>query len=385
MTAGLLAGTTVVDFSMQGPGPRCARMLADYGARVVRVRPPASNRMHRPPAHVYSSGRDFEHVVIDLKDPAGLEVAHRLIARADVVIESYRPGVADRLGVGYRAAKEANEAIVYCSVSGFGQDGPYADRPGHDLNFLGLTGYLSLVGRRADGGPAMPGGTIADAAGGLAAGVAILAALVGRGATGEGAHLDVSITEATLRLVHNFVDQFLTAGVEVQGGTDKLTGGAAWYDVYEAGDGRWLTVAAIEPGFWKELCAVLDLEQYLDRQHDRDAQDEIRGAMRAAFARRTGDEWLDLLGTRSCVGPVLTLSEIEHDPQLAARGLVWEIPNDAGELVRQMAPNLAGVERAAPPEARIPAPDRTDTDAVLRGLGLAAQEIAELRDRGIVN
>ncbi len=205
-----------------------------------------------------------------------------------MVIESFRPGVVDRLGIGVRRrSARVNPAIVYCSTSGYGQNGPCSQWAGHDLNYLAVGGYLDCSGRDADGGPALPGATIGDGAGGgMQAVIAILAALVQRAATGEGAYLDVSVADGVVALMSLYVDEYLATG-EVPGPRHNiLTGRYACYDVYRCADGEWLAVGAIEPHFYANLCRALGCEQWLEHQTDDAVQDAIRADFRAAFATR---------------------------------------------------------------------------------------------------
>jgi alpha-methylacyl-CoA racemase len=382
---GPLAGTTVLDFSTVGPATRCSRLLADYGARVVKVGAPpkAGATPIVPPFHAYSGQRGLERVQIDLKSPAGKDAFLRLAATADVVIESFRPGVVDRLGIGYDAVRAVNAGIVYCSTSGYGQSGPYATRAGHDINYLAAGGYLHMSERTAEGRPPLPGATVADiAAGGLHAAAAILAALVGRG-TGEGAYLDVSVADGVLWMLSLYIDEYLATGEAPGPGHYILTGRYACYDVYPtAGDG-WLAVGAIEPVFWANLCRLVGLERWIDHQTDDDVQDQIRADLRAAFAERTRDAWVDLLADAdTCVAPVLNIAEVADDPQVAARGAIIEATHPQRPPFRQLGTLLAG----APRQDRYDLRDATltDTPLLLAEAGLPADEIEALVAEGVI-
>src|SRR3954453_16747326 len=272
----MLQGVTVLDLSTVGPAARASRWLADYGARVVKVGAPEGLQIE-PPFYAYSAHRGMEGVGVDLKSPEGLEQFLSLVDSADVLIESFRPGVVDRLGIGYDALKGRNPRIVYCSTSGYGQDGPRSQWAGHDLNYLGIGGFLGCAGHRADGGPPIPGATVADSAGGgMHAVMSVLAALVQRASTGEGAYLDVSAADGVLALMALAVDEYLAVGVVPGPGHGMLTGRYACYVVYGCADGNWLTVAAIEPRFWANLCKAVSLERWIEHQTDDDLQAEIR-------------------------------------------------------------------------------------------------------------
>jgi alpha-methylacyl-CoA racemase len=382
-----LAGLTVLDLASVGPAARCSRILADYGARVVKVGPPPRQGgvQIEPPFYGYGAGRGTQRVKIDLKAPAGHAAFLRLAAQADVLIESYRPGVAARLGIGYDDVRRVNPRIVYCSTSGYGQSGPYAQRAGHDLNYLATGGFLALCGPRADGGPPLPGATVADAAaGGMHAVIAILAALVRRAATQEGAYLDVAVAEGVLALMALPIDEHLATGAVPAPGHDVLTGRYACYDVYRARDGKWLAVAAIEPAFFANLCRALDLAAWIPHQMDDAKQVELRAALAAAFAARDRDAWIAELAPRdTCVAPVSTIAEVVADAHFQARGAFATATDRAHGSFRQLGAVLAGAGRAPGPT---PVPDAaaTDTDALLRAAGLAADEIERMRHDGVI-
>ncbi len=386
MSTGPLAGTTVLDFSTVGPATRCTRLLADYGARVVKIGAPpkAGATPIVPPFHAYSGQRGLERVQIDLKAPAGKAAFLRLAATADVVIESFRPGVVDRLGIGYDAVRAANPGIVYCSTSGYGQSGPYATRAGHDINYLAAGGYLHMSERTAEGRPPLPGATVADiAAGGLHAAAAILAALVGRTTSGEGTYLDVSVADGVLWMLSLYIDEYLATGEAPGPGHYILTGRYACYDVYPTGDGGWLAVGAIEPVFWANLCRLLGLDRWIDHQTDDAVQDRIRSDLRAVLATRPRDEWVDLLADAdTCVAPVLAITEVAADPQFAARGAIVEATHPQRPPFRQLGPLLAGTPRQD--RYRLRDATLTDTPALLAGAGLTSAEIDGLLAEGVI-
>ena len=383
----LLDGVTVLDLSSVGPAARCSRMLADYGASVTKVSPTArkGSVQIEPPYFSYGAGRSLKRIKLDLKVDAGRQAFLRLAAEADVVIESFRPGVAARIGIGYDAVRQVNPGIVYCSTSGYGQDGPCARWAGHDLNYLGLGGFLHCSGRRADGGPALPGATVADsAAGGMQATIAILAALLRRSASGEGAYLDVSVAEGVLSLMSLHIDEYLATNEQPGPGSSLLTGRYACYDVYRARDGGWLTVAAIEPAFFANLCKALGLEEWIPFQTDDARQDEIRSAFRAAFARRDRDEWIaELAPASTCVAPVYSIPELVEDPQFASRNAFVEAEHPERGPFRQLGPVLAGGEREQSLH-RVRPSDETDSDELLRAAGMSEPEIERLRCDGVV-
>lgn len=383
----LLDGIRVLNLGAVGPAARAGRMLADYGAEVVVVSPVSKQGalQTKPVYHTYGASRDFKRMRIDLKADAGREALLKLAEKSDVVIESYRPGVVDRLGIGWAAMRARNPRLVYCSTSGYGQDGPASTWAGHDINYLAMSGYLACSEPRADGGPPIPGATVADSAGGgMHAVVSILAALVKRGVTGEGAFLDCAAAEGILSLMSLSVDQYLAEG-EVAGPRQVLlTGRYAFYDLYPTQDGKWVSVGAIEPHFYKNLCERLGLPQYKDKQYAEGPQDEIRAAFRAAFLTRTRDEWTrELAANDTCVAPVLTIPEVATEPHWRARGLFMEAEHAERGVFEQLSPVLAGAVRAHPKHT-VRSGDETDSEALLGLAGLRPDEIAKLLSEGAV-
>lgn len=383
----LLEGVTVLNFGTVGPAARAARTLADYGARVVMISPVSKKGalQTKPVYHTYGAGRGFERMRLDLKSETGVEAFLRLTEKADVVIESYRPGVVDRLGVGWETVSGRNPGIVYCSTSGYGQDGPASSWAGHDLNYLAMSGYLACSEPRADGGPPIPGATVADSAGGgMHAVLSIMGALVKRGATGKGSFLDVSAAEGILSLMALSLDQYLATGEEAGPRQVLLTGRYAFYDTYEASDGGWLSVGAIEPHFYRNLCERLGHAEYAGDQYDDAKQEEIRAAFRAAFKTRTRDEWTaELAPNDTCVAPVLSIPEVVEHPHWRERGIFMQAEHEERGLFDQVGPVLAGGVRAHPKHS-VRTGDETDTRALLAEAGLDAGEVARLLEEGAV-
>jgi len=382
-----LEGVTVLDFSTVGPATRCARVLADYGALVIKVGvPPKKLGLQTQPAFwSYSANRGMQQVRIDLKAPEGKAAFLKLVETADVVIESFRPGVMKKLGLSFDDLRAINPRIVVCSTSGFGQGGPAKTQAGHDINYLAVGGYLHTSNRRGDGGPPIPGATVADsAAGGLHAALAIFAALMRREKTGEGEYLDVSVAEGVLWLTSLYVDQYLATGDSPGPGHDILTGRYACYDTYRCSDDKWISVGAIEAPFYANLCKALDCEQYLKTQYDDALQDEMRQSFATAFAKRTRDEWsADYALGDTCIAPVYTMDELVEDPQFRERGIFCEAIHPEHGTFKQVAPAFAGMERPTEP---IPVPDwsQTQTRELLAAAGVDATEIERMCDEGIV-
>jgi len=384
----MLDGFTVLDLSSVGPAARAGRMLADYGADVVKVGPVPRQAGVQivPPFYAYSGHRGMRRVLLDLKADEGRDAFLALVATADVVIESFRPGVVDRMGIGYEAARAANPGIVYCSTSGYGQDGPAATWAGHDVDYLGVGGFLHCSERGPDGKPPLPGATVADSAGGgMQAVMAIMAALLRRerSAEGEGAQLDVAVVDGVLSMLGLYIDEYLATGTEPGPGHYILTGRYACYDTYRCADGGWVAVGAIEPKFWRNLCGLLGCEQWADHQTDDDVQEQVRADVAAAFATRPRDEWVAVLAPAdTCVAPVHDIPELVADPHLAARRTFVEATHPTAGTFRQLGPLLAGTDRSVT-TYQVPDITVTDTDELLAAAGYDADTIARLRQEGI--
>jgi len=386
-SAGPLCGVTVLDLSTVGPAARCTRLLADYGARVVKVGPvPSADASPiEPQFFAYSGHRGMRRVLLDLKADEGTEAFLALAAAADVVVESFRPGVVDRLGIGYGAVAARNPRIVYCSTSGYGQDGPHAQWAGHDIDYLAVGGYLAMSTPGPGGAPPLPGATVADAAaGGMHAALAVTAALAGRATTGRGAYLDVSVAEGVLWLMSLPIDEQLALGTDPRPGHDILSGRYACYATYRTADDKWVAVGAIEAKFFANVCRALGCPELAGDQLKEDAQPAIRDAFAAAFATRTRDEWIEALaGADTCVAPVLDVSEVVAHPQFAARGAVTSASHPTEGRLRQLAPLLAGMERAESP-VTLPDMSQTDTEHLLKEAGVDGETVARWAARRAV-
>ena len=382
-----LKGYNVLDLASVGPAARASRILADYGMNIIKVAPVAAKGAKQidPVFHAYGAGRGTQKIRVDLKSDAGREAILRLAKSVDVVIESYRPGVAARLGVGYEDLKKVNPKIVYCSTSGYGQDGPYAQWVGHDINYLAVGGFLGCSGTDAEGKPAIPGATVADSAGGgMHAALSIIAALLNAEKTGAGSYLDVSITDGVLNLMSLYLDQYLATGEETRPNNAVLTGKYAWYGIYTCGDGQHISVGAIEGHFFKNLCRLLDCEAFSGSQYDAAKQDDMRAAFAARFKTKSRDEWVGILaGADTCTAPVLSISEVTTDIHLRARKTYMNARHPEKGTFEQLSAVLAGGERSQP-EHQVRLAGETDTDAVFARAGFSADELAALKHSGVV-
>jgi alpha-methylacyl-CoA racemase len=373
-----LQGTTVLEIAGLGPTIRCGRALADLGARWVRVIRPEIPIGVEVPWYCYGGPDGVETLQLDLRTDEGRGAFLLLVRRSDVVLEGMRPGAATRLGVGYTAVAEVNPAVVYCSITGYGQDGPYAHRAGHDLNYQALAGSLALASRRIDGAPALPGMTVADSAGGgWHAALRVLAALLLRTRTGEGSRLDVSVAEGVIELMSLPLDEHLATGIAPKQGGTVLTGRFACYDLYGTADGRWLAVGALESRFFRNLCRHLGVEDLADLQYVEEAQVDVRFRLAAEFCKESRDSWVEQLAdVDCCVSPVLEVDEVIGDPHWNARGDITGYSDPTrGQQARVRA---LGRETAPTPiEGR-------SARSVLSRFGLLGEEIDGLIGTGAV-
>ena len=344
-----LASLKILDFTSLLPGPFATMWLADLGADVVRVESPTRPDVVRlmPPYDGDASAwhgvlnRNKRSLALDLKRPAAVEAVKRLIGSGgyDIVIEQFRPGVMDRLGIGYEALRAANPALIYVALTGYGQTGPLRDRAGHDNNYLALSGALSYSGRRETGPPPL-GIQVADVGGGaMGALVGLLAAVVQRTATGRGQCVDVSMFDLMVAWQAHLAAHFLVGGETPEAERMALNGGRA-YDLYQTADGRWLSVGSLEPKFWEGFCAAIGRPDLFapGLSLDTDQQAWVKAETRSAIAARPLAEWTAIFAALDvCVEPVLTVPEMLDHSQTAARGLVVDVPKPGGVAQRQIA------------------------------------------------
>lgn len=391
-----LSGIRVLDLSRLLPGPFCSLLLADFGAEVVKVEDTGMGDYVRwaPPFHegveesakgamFLALNRNKTSIRINLKEERGRAVLLKLVGEADVVLESFRPGVLDRLGVGYERMKEENPGIVYCAISGYGQDGPMRDRSGHDMNYLGLIGLLGLTGDA--GAPVQAAGQIADIGGGaLMAAFAILAALRERDRSGLGQLVDVSMTDGALSWLGMVAGASLADGDTPRRGGLPLAGSFVCYRPYAASDG-WVSLGALEPKFWRNWCLGVGREDLLERQFDAPGG-PAHADVEAVFRGRTRDEWTAFAGEHDCcLEPVLELDEALDSDLVRAREMVVEIDQPgATRPVRQLGIPVK-LSRTPGDANRLPGPGLGEhTDDVLRAAGYDDADIAALHEAGAV-
>ncbi len=380
MTKGALDAITVLDLSRLLPGPYASMILADHGARVIAI----EDRRYAGEAMKEGGvNRNKEHMTLNLKSEAGKAIFFRLAREADVILEGFRPGVTERLGVDYAAVSAVNPAIVYCSISGYGQTGPYRDEAGHDVNYLSIAGVLDLIGEK-EGPPVIPGIQIADmAGGGMNAVIGILMALVERQRSGKGQYIDISMTDGSFSLLTlAFTMRQLTAQSPKR--SDFLFSHRyACYNIYQTADGRYISIGAVENRFWKVLCEFFGVPEYIDLQYDENRKDEIIDYFRKQFLRQPLAWWEETLaGKDICWAPVKTMDEALSDPLFHEREMIGRIDRE-GQTPLSVLGTPVRMSRTPGGVRTVPPDFGADTHKILSEIGYSAAEIEAFKKTGV--
>jgi crotonobetainyl-CoA:carnitine CoA-transferase CaiB-like acyl-CoA transferase len=399
-----LEGVKILDLSRVIPATFCTMLLGDLGAEVLKVESPGMSEFvgssvspkgeeNRRAAVYFAPNRNKRSIVLNLKSEAGRQVFYRLAQQADVIIEGFRPGVVKRLGVDYDTINKMNPRIIYCSLSGYGQDGPYHNFPGHDINYISMAGVLGLIGPR-EGPPVIPLNLVADFAGAsLYGAIGILAALVARNETKKGQYIDAAFTDGATSLMTFFTTSYFLNNILIQRGETALQGAYPYYGIYETMDGKYISIGCIEAHFWENLCRLLgredyipyhfSLEHFLYKPEGKKWQ-EIHSYLKQTFLTKTRDEWFQLLTQNDIpAGKVYTMDEVFTDPQVLHRQMVIEVEHPTLGKIKQVgiAPKLS----ATPGKVRSLAPLLGEhTDEVLQEFGYSQKEIENLRRDGVV-
>jgi len=399
-----LEGVKILDLSRLIPGAFCTMLLGDLGAEVLKIEAPGitefmgSSRSlqeeeNRKQVAYYAPDRNKKSIVVNLKSEAGREVFYRLSRHADVIVEGFRPGVAKRLGIDYETISKLNPNIIYCSLSGYGQDGPYHAFPGHDINYISMAGILDVIGS-SEGPPVIPLNLVADFAGAALYGaLGISIALVARNKTGKGQHVDMAYMDGAVSLMTWFNCGYFFDGSILKRGESWLHGAYPYYGVYETKDGKYITIGCLEPHFWENLCRFLGKEEYIPYHfalehtfHKRESEkwDEIRSSLKQIFLTKTRDEWFELLIRNDVpAGKVYTPDEVFSDPQVLHRQMVIEVEHPTLGKIKQV--GIAPKFSSTPGKVRSLAPlPGEHTDEILQGLGYKREEIENLRQEGVV-
>ncbi len=388
-----LHGVKVMDLTRLLPGNFCTLLLADYGAEILKIEdtdrgdygrwyPP---RVKEQSAHFIGLNRNKRSMKLNLKTDEGRSIFMQLVETSDVIVESFRPGVVNRLGIDYDAVRKINQEIIYCSISGFGQDGPYKDKVGHDINYIGIGGILGITGQ-GGGSPAIPGTQIADiGAGGMMAVVGILVALVHRQNTGKGQYIDVSMLDGIVSWLSLFASKYFVDGEVPDREGMMLNGQFPCYRVYETKDGKYLTIGALEKRFWENLCRALEREDLILQQYATGPKrEETIAQLEEIFLTRTRDEWIKYLDAfEVCHGPVNDFQETFSDPQVLHREMVLLMDHPTEGPVKQLGFPIKFSQ--TPGHIRLPSPGYGEhTRQVLRELGYSNQKIEALEKSGVI-
>ena len=387
-----LSNITVLDLSMLLPGPFCSMVMADFGARVIKIERPGSGDLMRdylPRYPLYSGNfailnRNKESMTLNLKSDEGRSIFHKLVEKSDVLIEGFRPGVMNRLGFGFDALSEVNKGLIYCSISGFGQESPYKEVAGHDINYIGLNGILDLTGNK-DQAPTLPGILIADIGGGAyPALIGILMALLARNSTGSGQWIDISMMDCSLLWLYHAAGTYFTTSKTPSRGRELTNGGSARYQVYTTKDGRYIAVGALEDHFWINLCDLLGIDDPRIRLHDLENADLAIERLSEIFKSKTAREWAAAFEGRDvCSNIVRDFGKSIADPHFQLSGMIQNISGPDG-TPQTILGNPIKMSHS-PPEIRKPAPLLgQDNETILKDLGYSEIDYRALAAKGVV-
>ncbi len=388
----ILKGIKVLDLTRLLPGPLCTQILGDLGAEVIKIEGAKGGDYSRmmPPRGKSDGGyfmgvnRNKKSMSLNLYKEQGKKVFLKMLAGSDVVIEQFRPGVMEGLGLGYGVLSSVNPRLIMCSITGYGQDGPYKDRAGHDINYLNLTGISNLTGCY-QGKPVLSGIQIADVGGGsLWAALSIMGAIIDREKTGMGQYIDVSMTDCVFTFMsllvsaYNFDRRLFGAGEWI------LNGGCAWYNCYRTKDDRWLGIGMLEEKFWATFCRAIGREEYIGQQFaSRQVQEQIMEDLNAILASKTAEEWLrELQPLDICISLVNNLEEAINDPHLQARGMIVEIEHPLDGKIKNV--GFPVKFSATPYSIKLPPPARGEhTEQILLELGYKSHDLEEMKREGV--
>lgn len=386
----MLEGLRVLDLTRLLPGPLCTMLMGDYGAEVLKIEDTAAGDPTRAVGEAidgagslfWQLNRNKKSLSLNLKTKRGRDILRRLAARSDILVEGFRPGVMERLGLDYSSLKSLNSGLIYASISGYGQEGIYRERAGHDLNYTALAGLLDLSAAPGEA-PVMPAVQIADiAAGTMTALAGVFMALYARGASGQGRHVDVSMTRGLLPWLVYAAAAPADGGGLPRRGCGHITGAYGCYNLYETADARYMSLGALEPLFWQNFCLAVERPDWVERQFDPETQDELLEELRALFRKKTQDQWVEFFARHdACCEPVLELSAAAAHPLARGQGFWIEVSRPGGASQKQPGFPLLFSGRGG--EVRLPPPRLGEhTVETLKSLGYSAAEITLLLEEG---
>lgn len=401
-----LKGVRVLDLTRQGPGPFCTMILGDLGAEVIKIEAPPAvearqaglvqspiGEARRKEAVYDALNRNKRSIALNLRSEEGRHIFCQLAEKADVIVEAFRPGVVQRLGIDYETMVNINATIIYCSITAFGQDGPYRDLPAHDVNCISIAGALNLIGK-IDGEPVIPLNLLADfGGGGMSAVIGILSALIARQKTGRGQHVDISLTDSVISLLAFGAGDYFQHGVVLKRGEHFLGGAYPYYNAYETSDGKYITIGCMEPWLWENLCRAIGREDFIPfhfepdhRLHKVESKEwgKVSSSLKQLFLTKTRDEWFELLSRKDIpIGKVYSIDEAFTDPQVLHRKMVVELKHPIEGTVKQV--GIAIKLSDTPGEVRGLAPILGEnTEEILTALGYDKQKIDRLYQDGVI-
>ncbi len=385
-----LAGVKVLDLSRMGPGPFCTMLLADFGAEVIKIEQPGFGIIpldvdEETWAAYYAIDRNKRSIILDFKTEEARQVFYEMVKTSDVVLEGSRPGVAKRLKVDYETVKGINPKIIYCSLTGYGQDGPYRDLPGHDINYISVAGALSALAIR-DGRPAVPLNMLGDyGGGGLQAAFGIVVALLARGTTGTGQFVDIAMVDGVVSLLSWEASLLFAGGGVPKWGETPLTGAIPCSYVYETKDGGYVSIGCFEVKFWENLCRALEREDLIPYQFTTgNEKEKVVSQLRQIFLTKTKEEWFQLLSSKDIpITPVHELDEVFSDPQILHRRMVVEVDHPKLGKVKQVGIGIKFSETPGEIRSTAPLPGQ-HTEEILVDLGYSKDAIDSMKGTGAI-
>lgn len=392
MSIDALSGIRVLDLSRLLPGPYCSMMLGDLGADVIKVEEPGigdymrgfSPKLKTESAFFLAVNRNKKSMTLNLKTEYGKTIFIDLVKKADVVLESFRPGTMEKLEIGYHKLQEANPKIIVCSISGYGQDGPYVKKAGHDINYLSVAGVAKLTGTK-NGKPIMPGIQIADIGGGMLAAYSILAAIIAREKTGKGQYIDISMTDGAMAWSTMYAAKYFSDGKAPKPSAELLTGQFACYNIYKTKDGGYMSLGALEPKFWSSFCKAVGREDLIPVQMaECERAERLISEVKKIFLEHTKDEWIRLLKDADCCcEPVNSFDETFSNPQVIHRKMICEIEHPKEGTIRQI--GFPCKFSATPARIKLAPPALGQhTEEILKKLGKTDKEITDLKREKVI-